>query len=119
MYWFYFSESVPCGSAIRLKHINTQGYLHSHLHQSPLSKQQEVSCYDGKDTGDNWKVECLNSGDKVWMRENPVQLYHEDTRSYLSSSTSHQFGHPIPGQLEVAATKYASKNTQWMAQVSL
>jgi dolichyl-phosphate-mannose--protein O-mannosyl transferase len=101
-----------------LRHANTQGYLHSHLHQSPLSRQQEVSCYDGKDSGDNWKVECLNSGDKVWNRENPVQFVHEDTYSYLSSNSNHQFGQPIPGQLEVAAARGASKNSQWMAQAS-
>ncbi|KAK4516034.1 uncharacterized protein ATC70_010995 [Mucor velutinosus] len=109
-------EPIPCGSAIRLKHANTQGYLHSHLHQSPLSRQQEVSCYDGKDSGDNWKVECLNSGDKMWHREQPVQFVHEDTYAYLSSNSNHQFGQPIPGQLEVAASRSASKNTQWMAQ---
>lgn len=109
---------MPCGSSIRLKHANTQGYLHSHLHQSPLSKQQEVSCYDGKDSGDNWKVECLNSGDKTWIREVPVQLIHEDTKTYLSSYARFPFGHPIPGQLEVATSKSASKESQWMTQVS-
>ncbi|KAG2207153.1 MIR motif-containing protein [Mucor mucedo] len=109
-------EPVPCGSSIRLKHANTQGYLHSHLHQSPLSKQQEVSCYDGKDSGDNWKVECLNSGDTTWIREVPVQLMHEDTKTYLSSYSRYAFGHPIPGQLEVAAAKSATKESQWMTQ---
>jgi dolichyl-phosphate-mannose--protein O-mannosyl transferase len=112
-----YREPVPCGSLIRLKHANTQGYLHSHLHQSPLSRQQEVSCYDGKDNGDNWKVECLQSGDKTWIRENTIQLVHENTYAYLSSFANHQFGHPIPGQLEVAASRSASKNSQWMAQV--
>ncbi|KAI8087341.1 MIR motif-containing protein [Thamnidium elegans] len=110
-------DAVPCGSSIRLKHANTQGYLHSHNHQSPLSKQQEVSCYDGKDTGDNWKVTCSQSGDKTWVRENQVQLIHEDTGAYLSSFTTYQFGHPIPGQLEVAGARSSSKNSQWMAQV--
>lgn len=106
---------MPCGSSIRLKHSNTQGYLHSHHHQSPLSKQQEVSCYDGKDSGDNWKVMC--SGEKTWLREKTVQLVHEDTGAYLSSFTSYTFGHPIPGQLEVAGSKSSSKNSQWIAQV--
>jgi hypothetical protein len=42
---------------IRLQHQSTKYYLHSHLHQSPLTKQQEVSCYGPEsDTGDNWKV---------------------------------------------------------------
>jgi dolichyl-phosphate-mannose--protein O-mannosyl transferase len=102
---------------VRLRHANTHGYLHSHLHQSPLSRQQEVSCYDGRDSGDNWKVECLNTNDKIWLRESTVQFVHEDTNAYLSSFANHQFGQPIPGQLEVAASKYASKNSQWMAQV--
>lgn len=76
-----------------------------------------MSCYDGKDSGDNWKVECLTSGDKTWIRENTIQLVHEDTYSYLSSSANHQFGHPIPGQLEVATSRSSSKNSQWIAQV--
>lgn len=43
---------IACGSTIRLKHVNTKGYLHSHRdHASPLSRQQEVSCYDGQDSG--------------------------------------------------------------------
>lgn len=109
-------EYVPCGSSIRLKHSNTQGYLHSHLHQSPLSRQQEVSCYDGKDSGDNWKVECSSSSDKTWIREKTIQLVHENTYAYLTSSSNHQFGHPIPGQLEVAASRSSSKNSQWIAQ---
>lgn len=108
---------MPCGSTVRLRHTNTQGYLHSHLHQSPLSRQQEVSCYNGKNSGDNWKVECLNSSDKVWLRESTVQFAHEDTYTYLSSFANHQFGQPIPGQLEVAASRSASKNSQWIAQV--
>ncbi|CEG72984.1 hypothetical protein RMATCC62417_08453 [Rhizopus microsporus] len=109
-------EPVPCGSIIRLKHVNTRSYLHSHAHQSPLSRQQEVSCYDGQDSGDDWKVECDG---QYWTRENVVQLAHQDTSAYLSSSDRYQFGQPIPGQLEVAAVKGSSKNTQWIAQVSL
>ena len=44
-------EPVPCGSDVRLQHANTKAYLHSHQHISPLSHQQEVSCFDGEDTG--------------------------------------------------------------------
>ncbi|KAI7900602.1 mannosyltransferase [Cokeromyces recurvatus] len=107
-------EAVPCGSSIRLKHVNTQGYLHSHRHQSPLSREQEVSCYDGKDKGDNWQLKCKN---EFWIREEPVQFVHEDTHLFLSSSPNHKFGQPIPGQLEVSAsTKGSSKSTQWTAQ---
>ncbi|KAI9033614.1 MIR motif-containing protein, partial [Phycomyces nitens] len=111
-------EPVPCGSIIRLRHINTNGYLHSHNHKSPLSSQQEVSCYDGHDTGDDWRVECA-SGTKFWVREEPVQFVHVDSQAYLSCNGAHQFGHPIPGQLEVSGSKGSSKNTQWIAQVNI
>jgi dolichyl-phosphate-mannose--protein O-mannosyl transferase len=30
------------GDIIRLQHMGTRRWLHSHLHQSPLSAQQEV-----------------------------------------------------------------------------
>ncbi|KAG0169292.1 Stromal cell-derived factor 2-like protein 1 [Apophysomyces sp. BC1034] len=106
---------IPCGSTIRLRHANTKGYLHSHHHKSPLSSQQEVSCFDGQDTGDDWKVDCVQRS-KHWRREEPVQLKHVDSHNYLSCSTSHQYGQPIPGQLEVAAARSASKNTQWVTQ---
>ncbi|KAI8881956.1 hypothetical protein K501DRAFT_252238 [Backusella circina FSU 941] len=109
-------EPVACGSTIRLRHTNTKSYLHSHNHKSPLSNQQEVSCYDGQDQGDNWKVECLEKGDKYWIREKPIQLVHQESNTYLSSFQQHQFGQPIPGQLEVACAKGASKNSVWMAQ---
>ncbi|KAL0081314.1 Sdf2l1 protein [Phycomyces blakesleeanus] len=108
-------DPVPCGSIIRLRHTNTNGYLHSHNHKSPLSSQQEVSCYDGNDTGDDWRVECA-SGSKFWLREEPVQFVHVESQAYLSCNGAHQFGHPIPGQLEVSGTKGSSKHTQWIAQ---
>ncbi|KAI9281877.1 MIR motif-containing protein [Sporodiniella umbellata] len=106
-------EPVPCGSIIRLKHANTKGYLHSHLHSSPLSKQQEVSCFDGEDEGDDWEVKCSGTH---WLREEPVQLVHKQTSAYLTGSESHTFGQPIPGQIEIAAYKSSSKHSRWVAQ---
>lgn len=133
---YIFREPVPCGATIRLRHSNTKGFLHSHLHQSPLSHQQEVSCFDGLDTGkfgamdkktyqlrvractgDDWKVECANPSSKFWLREEPIQLVHLDSKVYLSTSPNHRYGQPIPGQLEVAGTKSQSSNTRWAAQV--
>ena len=60
-------------------------------------------------------MEC--SSGKYWTREAPIQLSHIESKAYLSSSTSHQYGQPIPGQLEVAAAKSSSKSTYWIAQV--
>ncbi|CAO3589992.1 unnamed protein product [Absidia cylindrospora] len=109
-------QPVPCGAAIRLRHTNTKGYLHSHLHSSPLSGQQEVSCFDGNDGGDDWLVQCVDPSQEFWLREQPIQLVHVDSNTYLTCSPQHHYGQPIPGQLEVASAKSSSKNTHWLAQ---
>lgn len=121
-----FRQVIKCGDTIRLQHLSTNKNLHSHHFSSPLSGNQEISCYgeDGTsiyskstlnqekyriisnrnsliaiiiltfpwnffsclgigDTGDHWKVIC---SDDVWLRSNPVKLYHIDTDVYLSVS---------------------------------
>lgn len=77
---------IKCGDVIRLQHMETKRNLHSHLFSSPLSNQQEVSCYGEEgagDSGDHWKVVC-SSG--VWKRSENVKLQHVDTEAYLSAS---------------------------------
>lgn len=54
-------EPIKCGSTIRLEHVETKKNLHSHHFQSPLSSNQEISCYGDNgegDSGDNWTVIC-------------------------------------------------------------
>ncbi|KAG0053995.1 Stromal cell-derived factor 2-like protein 1 [Gryganskiella cystojenkinii] len=110
-------EPVPCGSAIRLKHVNTKKFLHSHLHNSPMSGGREVSAYVGQDDGDNWTLQCTNKKDEYWMREALVQLIHPNTGMYLSTSTKHVYGNPIPGQQEVAGhTVHSAGENKWSAQ---
>jgi len=114
---------IACGSAIRLMHVKTQNYLHSHLHRSPLGGRQEVSAFGNNqgtqsDTGDNWRVEC--SGDK-WAKDKPVRFVHVDTGKQLYASKSAAFdnnncrGCPIIGQLEVSthSTSPQDGNAQW------
>ncbi|KAG5458245.1 MAG: MIR motif-containing protein [Olpidium bornovanus] len=109
-------EPVPCGGIVRLLHVNTGRLLHSHLHQSPLSRQQEVSAFEGENKDDNWKIVCQNTTDTHWTREGPVALYHVSTGLHLSASPRHVYSHPIPGQLEVSAAKSAGRETVWAAQ---
>uniref|UniRef100_A0A6M2DX55 Putative stromal cell-derived factor 2 n=1 Tax=Xenopsylla cheopis TaxID=163159 RepID=A0A6M2DX55_XENCH len=94
-------EPIECGSIIRLQHMATKKNLHSHFFQSPLSGNQEISCYGDSegigDTGDHWMVVC--SGDK-WKRTGSVKLRHVDTQSYLATS-GRTFGQPISGQAEI------------------
>lgn len=73
-------QPVKCGSTIRLEHVETKKNLHSHNFQSPLSGNQEISCYGEKgegDSGDNWMVVC--SGNPIspykWVYINRISLY--------------------------------------------
>ncbi|KAJ8934639.1 hypothetical protein NQ314_013238 [Rhamnusium bicolor] len=78
-------EPIKCGSIIRLEHVETKKNLHSHHFQSPLSGNQEISCYGDNgegDTGDHWTVIC--SGDN-WQRDDSIMLKHVDTQMYLST----------------------------------
>ena len=54
--------------------------------------------------------------DEFWTRESPVQLRHENTDMYLSSSTRHVCGNHILGQQEVAAHKPRQNDQVWVAQ---
>lgn len=106
-------DLIPCGSKIRLTHLDTKRNLHSHGVPSPLSRQQEVTGFgeDGKgDTGDDWIVEC--PAGKHWMRDTNVRIFHVDTEKYLSGSANVKFtqqncGHgcPILNHLEAFGRK--------------
>ncbi|KAL6071182.1 Stromal cell-derived factor 2 [Balamuthia mandrillaris] len=105
---------VKKGQTIRLQHLSTRQNLHSHLHVSPLSRQQEVSCFgeNGKgDSGDNWDVEC--NGD-IWQRGEQIMLRHSDTGLYLHSHPI-RYRNPIPGQQEVTAN-VPSEQTKWTTE---
>jgi dolichyl-phosphate-mannose--protein O-mannosyl transferase len=99
-----------------MQHLKTGKYLHSHLHRSPLSGNQEVSAYgeSGKgDSGDNWKV-VLPSSDH-WRRGEPIQLQHIDTSLWLTSP-DRKYQNPIPGQREIACI-HQQTATEWASEV--
>jgi dolichyl-phosphate-mannose--protein O-mannosyl transferase len=109
-------DKIKNGGTIRLQHLNTKKNLHSHLHPSPLTNQQEVSAYGDNgsgDTGDDWKVE-LSSGTH-WKREEAVKFKHVDTGKYLQSNRN-QYRNPIPGQQEVACTTTKDNMIEWAAE---
>ena len=45
-------DPIKCGSVIRLQHLQTRLFLHSHKFTSPLSGNQEVSCFGDGNVGD-------------------------------------------------------------------
>ena len=130
---------VRCGDVIRLQHVTTRKYLHSHLHTSPLTNRQEVSGYgeaSHSDTGDNWKVDCTAPAMTVGAviplppstpsSSSPpssptLSLHHVDTGKRLYSRRVDEFtqqncrGCPIIGQLEIsaAAVNPSDSHAQW------
>jgi dolichyl-phosphate-mannose--protein O-mannosyl transferase len=126
---------IECSQTIRLRHVQTKHYLHSHDdHRSPLSRFQEISAFQGSDDGDHWVVECLldkdnNDNDKAkdkgmggyWRREAPIKLRHKNTGLFMGARKEHVFQHPISGQLEVAGYHGGNKHVSdefliWAAQ---
>ncbi|KAF4678744.1 Stromal cell-derived factor 2-like protein 1 [Perkinsus olseni] len=115
-------DNIKCGSIIRLKHVSTNKYLHSHRDTSNLSGQQEVTGYDGGDDGDDWIIDCItNTGvvdDDYWLYNTAISLRHRTTGKYLTSSSKYQYhegncpGCPIIGDREVACGS-SSKDNEW------
>jgi len=121
-------DKIPYGSKIRLQHVRTGKNLHSHLVASPLTRQQEVTCYgnngDG-DTGDNWIVQpkVYKSGSSYWERDTIVWINHVDTGAFLGSSTKSEFNQmscgnrcPVMNHLEMFAKNRADAQTEWKAE---
>jgi dolichyl-phosphate-mannose--protein O-mannosyl transferase len=101
--------TLKSGDIITLHHVRTGMNLHSHLHRSPITGQQEVSCFTG-DTGDNWKVDTTG----LWKRDAVVRLIHADTGKWLHSH-NHKYGHPINGQQEITCFHEQNKDNNWVA----
>lgn len=109
---FTRGQPIECGSIIRLQHVQTRKYLHSHLFKSPLSNQQEVSAFGGDedtDTGDHWMVYCKS---RYWQKNESVRLKHVDTEMWLSMS-GNSYGRPIFGQMEVICSRSSDSNSFW------
>ncbi|KVH99026.1 hypothetical protein Ccrd_022717, partial [Cynara cardunculus var. scolymus] len=71
-------DNIKGGTIIRLQHMKTRKWLHSHLHASPISGNLEVSCFGDEgnsDTGDYWRVEIEGSG-KTWRQDQRIRLRH-------------------------------------------
>jgi dolichyl-phosphate-mannose--protein O-mannosyl transferase len=95
------------GDIVVLRHMATNTWLHSHLHSSPLSNNQEVSAYQYKDDSNFWEVQ------NDMVRGEPVRLKHVATDKYLAMNPQ-RYGHPIPNQWEVAAVSSPGPNTVWV-----
>ncbi|KAI3521172.1 hypothetical protein L1887_10633 [Cichorium endivia] len=109
-------EIIKTGTIIRLQHLRTRKWLHSHLHASPISGNLEVSCFgdDGSsDSGDQWKLE-IEGSEKTWKQDQKVRLHHVDTSGYLHSHDKKYKG-VAGGQQEVCGVKEKSVGSFWLA----
>ena len=108
---------------MRLEHALTKRNLHSHEIESPISSNQEVSCYGEEgtgDTADDWKLICANAKQGTKLKAMlEFQLLHNETKKYLSMNMDYHFnnrncpGCPINGQLEICSESESSEFTKW------
>ncbi|KAG2233152.1 MIR motif-containing protein [Thamnidium elegans] len=101
---------------IRLKRVTDRSNLHSHEVVSPVSGQQEVSCFgddENTDENDIWIVEQYDQDDEqyddFWRVDQPVIIRHATTGKLLHS-------HDIAleeGKNEVTAYQGTDNNDKW------
>ncbi|KAI6653794.1 hypothetical protein LOD99_3298 [Oopsacas minuta] len=106
---------LSCGEKVVLQHSATKLFLHSHYFTSPLSHNQEVSCFGENSEGDNgdyWILEC--SG-KFWKKKDKIRLKHALTEMYLHVPGD-TYGRPIAGQKEVCGYAKKQKDNQWSVE---
>ncbi|CAN6450053.1 unnamed protein product [Victoria cruziana] len=95
-------DVIKHGTIIRLQHMRTRKWLHSHLHSSPISGNLEVSCFGSdseSDTGDFWRLEIEGNG-KTWRQDQRIRFRHVDTNGYLHSHDK-KYSRIAGGQQEV------------------
>ncbi|KAL0741132.1 hypothetical protein Bca4012_082645 [Brassica carinata] len=109
-------DAIKNGAAVRLQHMKTRKWLHSHLHASPISGNLEVSCFgddSNSDTGDHWKLTIEGSG-KTWKQDQRVRLQHIDTSGYLHSHDK-KYQRIAGGQQEVCGIREKRADNVWLA----
>ncbi|KAJ9559513.1 hypothetical protein OSB04_004673 [Centaurea solstitialis] len=108
-------DSIKSGAIIRLQHMKTRRWLHSHLHASPISGNLEVSCFgddNNSDTGDYWRLEIEGSG-KTWRQDQRIRLRHVDTSGYLHSHDK-KYNRIAGGQQEVCGVREKRADNVWL-----
>ncbi|CAN1248077.1 Stromal cell-derived factor 2-like protein [Linum perenne] len=109
-------DVMTTGTILRLQHMKTRKWLHSHLHASPISGNLEVSCFGGEtesDTGDHWRL-TIEGGEKTWKQNQRVRLQHVDTGGYLHSHDK-KYQRIAGGQQEVCGVREKRADNVWLA----
>ncbi|KAK3121449.1 hypothetical protein QOZ80_8BG0653560 [Eleusine coracana subsp. coracana] len=109
-------DPITNGAIVRLQHMRTRKWLHSHLHASPITGNLEVSCFGGdneSDTGDYWRLEMEGSS-KTWQQDQRIRLRHVNTGGYLHSH-DRKYTRIAAGQQEVCGVADKRPDNVWLA----
>jgi len=104
------------GDIIRLEHIRTDKNLHSHFAVSPISGQQEVTCFGESgigNTDDDWRIEV--QGGEIWTFNHRIRLIHVATNGALHSHAWATHPEYTCNQQEVTCITNRDDNDFWMA----
>lgn len=108
-------QPVRDGDIIRLEHALTRRNLHSHHGiPSPVTRQQEVTCYGNNgigDDNDNWRVEIEGGGSLDSNKR--VRLIHVNTNYALHSHFGHSHPQWTMNQQEVTCFGGRDNNDWW------
>ncbi|KAL5980287.1 hypothetical protein ACLOJK_028195 [Asimina triloba] len=131
-------DPIKPGTIIRLQHMRTRKWLHSHLHASPISGNLEVNLFHlmyynyfcgtvktsyalTKDFGLNGvqhlttitKLHIEGTG-KTWKQNQKIRLQHVDTGGYLHSHDK-KYTRIAGGQQEVCGVRDKRPDNIWLA----
>lgn len=113
-----WGSSVEHGQVIRLEHVATNRNLHSHSgHRSPVTGQQEVTCYGvhGRGDGnDDWRLELVGAG--RWAAGVRCRLVHRATGRALHSHEGFSHAVHTRGQQEVTGYVGRDDNDLWVIE---
>jgi hypothetical protein len=105
------------GDLVRLQHVATGRNLHSHHGiPSPVTRQQEVTCFGSNgvgDANDDWSVQTDDGG--PWLAGSSVRLVHVLTDVALHSHPGFSDPRWTMGQQEVTGFAGRDDNDLWLA----
>jgi hypothetical protein len=106
---------VPYGSPVVFRHVTTGAFLHSHPNiLSPVTRQQEVTCYSGRDSNNHWIINPVGyGGSNVLTGGVPITVTHINTNHRLHSHFEKFYLNGSYFQQEVTCYHVPDQNDNW------